>query len=146
MLCFFALICRLPCLPLSCFSLPQSLIDWGVQVMECFKADVNTLSANEAAATSKPNKESTEYAIVALIRSFSAQADTFRSYLQAGADARATAGLSGLKVLSQQVRGVCIAMCWIDSSLCVRSGFAAAVYWCLRQRHAGRRMRTWCRW
>eukprot|EP00883_Tetradesmus_obliquus_P010601 jgi/Sobl393_1/3315/SZX72431.1 len=81
---------------------PTSLIDWGVQVMECFKADVNTLSANEAAATSKPNKESTEYAIVALIRSFSAQADTFRSYLQAGADARATAGLSGLKVLSQQ--------------------------------------------
>ncbi|WIA43174.1 hypothetical protein OEZ86_009685 [Tetradesmus obliquus] len=81
---------------------PTSLIDWGVQVMECFKADVNTLSANEAAPTSKPNKESTEYAIVALIRSFSAQADTFRSYLQAGADARATAGLSGLKVLSQQ--------------------------------------------
>jgi hypothetical protein len=82
----------------------QSLIDWGVQVMECFKADVATLSVNDAAGTSKPNKESTEYAIVALIRSFSAQADTFRSYLQAGPDARATAGLTGLKVLSQQVR------------------------------------------
>jgi hypothetical protein len=72
--------------------------------MECFKADVTTLSVNDAAGTAKPNKESTEYAIVALIRTFSATADTFRSYLQAGADARATAAQTGLKVLSQQVR------------------------------------------
>ncbi|KAF6254471.1 hypothetical protein COO60DRAFT_1703315 [Scenedesmus sp. NREL 46B-D3] len=82
---------------------PTSLIDWGVQVMECFKAEVTILSVNDAAGTSTPNKESTEYAIVALIRTFSAQADTFRSYLQAGPDARATAGLTGLTVLSRQV-------------------------------------------
>jgi hypothetical protein len=74
--------------------------------MECFKADVTTLSFNDAAGAAKPNKESTEYAIVALIRTFSAEADTFRSYLQAGADARATAAQTGLKVLSQQVRGL----------------------------------------
>lgn len=60
----------------------QSLIDWGVQVMECFKAEVSSLSANDADDVTKPNKESMEYAIVALIRCFSAQADAFRTYLQ----------------------------------------------------------------
>lgn len=50
--------------------------------MECFKAEVSSLSANAANESTKPNKESMEYAIVALIRCFSAQADAFRTYLQ----------------------------------------------------------------
>lgn len=80
----------------------QALIDWGVQVMECFKADVTTLPLNTA-SPDKANKESMEYAIVALIRVFSAEADAFRAYLQAGQNSRATAGMAGLKTLSSQV-------------------------------------------
>lgn len=60
----------------------QALIDWGIEVMECFKAEVNSLSTSAADDVTEPNKESMEYAIVALIRSFTAQADAFRTYLQ----------------------------------------------------------------
>jgi hypothetical protein len=80
----------------------QALIDWGVQVLECFKTQVPKLSNLDVSTNStKPNKESLEFAIVALIRAFSGQAEAFRAYLQAGATARPTASLAALSRLVQ---------------------------------------------
>jgi hypothetical protein len=80
------------------------LIDWGVEVLECFKAEVSILPTGSSGAVdlSEPNKESTEYAIVALIRAFSGQADVFRSYLQSSAGSRASTGLAGLQQLADE--------------------------------------------
>lgn len=77
--------------------------------MECFKAEVTSLASNASSSTTKPNKESMEYAIVALIRTFSAEANTFRAYLQAGKDSRVATGIAGLGTLSQQASAVVVA-------------------------------------
>lgn len=70
-------------------------------MLECFKTEVpqlNNLDASSSntssgSATHKPNKESLEFAIVALIRAFTGHAEAFRTYLQAGASAdRSSAG------------------------------------------------------
>lgn len=74
--------------------------------MECFKTEVPKLTGLDASASSnstKPNKESLEFAIVALIRAFSAQAEAFRSYLQAGTSAQPTASLTALSRLVKDV-------------------------------------------
>lgn len=82
----------------------QSLIDWGVQVMECFKTEVPKLTNLDVSTNStKPNKESLEYAIVSLIRTFSGQAEAFRSYLQAAPAARGAAGQAALSRLVNEV-------------------------------------------
>jgi hypothetical protein len=82
----------------------QSLIDWGVEVMECFKTEVPKLSNLDVSTNStKPNKESLEFAIVTLIRTFTGQAESFRTYLQAGPGARSQAGLTALSRLVNEV-------------------------------------------
>lgn len=93
--------CCLSCCAALCL---QSLIDWGVQVLECFKTEVPKLTNLDVSTNStKPNKESLEYAIVTLIRAFSGQAEAFRTYLQAGPSARSTAALSALSRLADEV-------------------------------------------
>jgi hypothetical protein len=72
--------------------------------MECFKTEVPKLTNLDASTNStKPNKESLEFAIVTLIRTFSGQAEAFRSYLQAGPSARSPAGLAALTRLVNEV-------------------------------------------
>jgi len=74
--------------------------------MECFKTEVPKLTGLDTSASSnstKPNKESLEFAIVALIRAFSAQAEAFRSYLQAGTSAQPAASLTALSRLAREV-------------------------------------------
>lgn len=75
-----------------------------MQVLDCFKTEVPKLTNLDASTNStKPNKESLEFAIVALIRSFTGQAEAFRAYLQAGATSRSAAGLSQLTKLASEV-------------------------------------------
>jgi hypothetical protein len=99
----FACVVCFSCCRLCCCLL-QSLIDWGVQVMECFKTEVPKLSNLDVSTNStKPNKESLEFAIVTLIRAFTGQAESFRTYLQAGPGARSQAGLTALSRLVNEV-------------------------------------------
>lgn len=77
-----------------------------MQVLECFKTEVpklNNLDVNVSSNSTKPNKESLEFAIVALIRAFTGKAESFRAYLQAGADARPATAMSELSRLTTDV-------------------------------------------
>ncbi|KAF8066288.1 NDB1 [Scenedesmus sp. PABB004] len=82
---------------------PTALVDWGVQTLECFKAEVAALPGGAGPDAARPNKESAEYAIVGLIRSFSAAGDALRGFLQAAPAARPGTAAAGLRRLSGEV-------------------------------------------
>jgi hypothetical protein len=74
------------------FAAVQALVDWGTQVLDCFK---DAAASDEAAAV--PDADSYEFAVVALNRAFTALGSTFKSYMQEAPAAKQAKAFEGLQ-------------------------------------------------
>lgn len=85
-----------------------SLLDWGVQVLDCYKQQAAaSQQGGVGAAPDNQSQESYEFAIVALIRAFGGMETQFQTYMQAGVGqaAAASAGMAALtgEILPEQI-------------------------------------------
>ncbi|KAI8469686.1 MAG: hypothetical protein J3K34DRAFT_521945 [Monoraphidium minutum] len=81
-----------------------SLLDWGIKVLECYKQQAAASKAGGVgAAPNSQSQESYEYAIVALIRAFSAMHDQFAEYMQAAPADKAARAAAGLEALTERL-------------------------------------------
>ena len=76
----------------------QALVDWGTQVLDCFK---DAAASDEAAAT--PDANSYEYAVVALNRAFTALGSSFKDYMQEAPAAKKAKAVEGLQHMTGTV-------------------------------------------